>query len=297
MSHDATNWAIKQRGLKPATKIVLWHLADCHNGHTKLCNPRQDTLAEMCEMSRSTVNEHLSKLVKAGLIKRHPQVCPRTKKQLQTRYSLALDDPSIGLTEADCDGPDEGGNAASGNRTRAQDVVPPASGNRTRPVSEKRAEPCPENGQSRVRNSDTNNPGIEPGRVEVDDAPHAAGEDQDLDLDDEQLWQEVLHIAGHRHGHIPTYWSPATAIRHVGEWRRRLGLTARQIVEVARRERSRFDTPPNGPKAFDGAMKRLAADLSAAPMTPDQPRAAAAPSGHRVSFDLSKFEDEHEHQN
>ncbi|PKP62913.1 MAG: GntR family transcriptional regulator, partial [Alphaproteobacteria bacterium HGW-Alphaproteobacteria-8] len=31
MSHDATNWAIQRRGLKPATKIVLWHLCDRHN--------------------------------------------------------------------------------------------------------------------------------------------------------------------------------------------------------------------------------------------------------------------------
>ena len=28
MSHKATVWAIQQRGLKPATKIVLWFLCD-----------------------------------------------------------------------------------------------------------------------------------------------------------------------------------------------------------------------------------------------------------------------------
>ena len=28
MSHQGTNWAILQRGLKPTTKIVLWHLCD-----------------------------------------------------------------------------------------------------------------------------------------------------------------------------------------------------------------------------------------------------------------------------
>ena len=31
MSHKATVWAIQQRGLKPATKIVLWFLCDRHN--------------------------------------------------------------------------------------------------------------------------------------------------------------------------------------------------------------------------------------------------------------------------
>lgn len=28
MSHDATNWAIQRRGLKPTTKIVLWQGSD-----------------------------------------------------------------------------------------------------------------------------------------------------------------------------------------------------------------------------------------------------------------------------
>ena len=31
MSHEATTWAIRQRGLKPTTKIVLWHLCDRFN--------------------------------------------------------------------------------------------------------------------------------------------------------------------------------------------------------------------------------------------------------------------------
>jgi hypothetical protein len=39
MSHDATNWAIKQRGLKPTTKIVLWHLCDRFNPDSG-CRPR-----------------------------------------------------------------------------------------------------------------------------------------------------------------------------------------------------------------------------------------------------------------
>ena len=36
MSHDATNWAIQRRGLKPTTKIVLWHLCDRYNRKRKL---------------------------------------------------------------------------------------------------------------------------------------------------------------------------------------------------------------------------------------------------------------------
>ncbi len=135
MSHAATNWAIKQRGLKPASKIVLWHLADCHNGHTGQCNPMQSTLADLCEMSRSTLNLHLDALEARGLITRITEIDDRTKKQRPTRYVLAFDG---------------GREAVSENQTRA--------------VSEKTPEPCPIFSDSRVRNSDTKNLGIEPGR-------------------------------------------------------------------------------------------------------------------------------------
>ena len=45
MSHAATNWAIQQRGLKPTTKIVLWHLCDRFNPDFG-CFPSQEQLAE-----------------------------------------------------------------------------------------------------------------------------------------------------------------------------------------------------------------------------------------------------------
>ena len=44
MSQAATNWAIQQRGLKPATKIVLWFLCDRHNPDFG-CFPTQARLA------------------------------------------------------------------------------------------------------------------------------------------------------------------------------------------------------------------------------------------------------------
>jgi hypothetical protein len=44
MSHEATNWAIKQRGLKPTAKIVLWHLCDRFNPDYG-CFPSQARLA------------------------------------------------------------------------------------------------------------------------------------------------------------------------------------------------------------------------------------------------------------
>ena len=48
MSHKATLWAIEQRGLKPTTKIVLWHLCDRFNPDFG-CFPSQARLAEDCE--------------------------------------------------------------------------------------------------------------------------------------------------------------------------------------------------------------------------------------------------------
>jgi len=68
MSHEATNWAIKQRGIRPAAKVVLWHLCDrYHKDHG--CFPSLDTLAEDCEMSRRSVQDQIDALVDAGLIR------------------------------------------------------------------------------------------------------------------------------------------------------------------------------------------------------------------------------------
>ena len=68
MSHEATNWAIKQRGLKPAAKVVLWHLCDrFHPDHG--CFPSKETLAYDCEMSERSVYDQIKILEKKGLLK------------------------------------------------------------------------------------------------------------------------------------------------------------------------------------------------------------------------------------
>ena len=87
MSHDATNWAIKQRGLKPATKIVLWHLADCHNP-SHGCFPSHEYLAENAEMSISTVQRHIKELEALGLISR--EKVKRKGRFDRTEYILHL---------------------------------------------------------------------------------------------------------------------------------------------------------------------------------------------------------------
>ena len=131
MSHEATNWAIKQRGLKPATKIVLWHLCDRHNPDYG-CFPCQDRLAEDCEMSRSTLNIHLKKLEDAGLIRREKRVDNATGLRKSTFYRLGFE--VVGPQDVDA-------------HVRKSDMVS---------MSGFGAYPCPDSGHIHVRNPDTN---------------------------------------------------------------------------------------------------------------------------------------------
>ncbi|WEF24623.1 helix-turn-helix domain-containing protein [Paracoccus sp. S3-43] len=163
MSNDATHWAVKQRGLKPATKIVLWHLADRHNPDFG-CFPSQERLAHDCEMSRSTVNEHLNILESMGLIRRERRVNAQTRRQESTRYLLAFEEGFV----ADSPCPESGHGAVSG----------------------KGAEPCPENAESRVRNPDTNSvrePLREPSRAQPRGTAQLVSDEGDEDF--QRFWQ------------------------------------------------------------------------------------------------------------
>ena len=85
-----TALAMKQKGLKPATKIVLYWLADHHNGTTGLCIPSQKRLAELCEMTDRSVRTHLDTLQTLGLI----QVIERKRdngSQTSNEYKLLFD--------------------------------------------------------------------------------------------------------------------------------------------------------------------------------------------------------------
>ena len=89
MSHYMTALAMKQTGLKPAAKIVLYWLADHFNGETGLCFPSLKKLADECEMDKSTIVRHLKALEEAGLIQR--QVRTRANgSQTSTSYLLHL---------------------------------------------------------------------------------------------------------------------------------------------------------------------------------------------------------------
>lgn len=91
MSHQGTNWAILQRGLKPTTRIVLWHLCDRYNPDHG-CFPAQERLAYDCEISQAGLNTHLAKLEQRGLLRRVRRVDPVTRRQMSTRYILGFED-------------------------------------------------------------------------------------------------------------------------------------------------------------------------------------------------------------
>ncbi len=170
MSHRATNWAIQQRGLAPATKLVLWHLCDRHNPDYG-CFPSQDQLAADAEISRASLNVHLDKLEQAGLIRRERRHSEGDHRRQSTRYFLAFE-PEFS----------------------AQAELPLAAENRPDPCPESRhgngQKPCPDFAKSHVQNLDTNPVSKEPVTTTARDAgatregrPEVSAEDESPDLD------------------------------------------------------------------------------------------------------------------
>jgi len=63
-----TALAMQQTGLKPATKIVLYWIADHYNHETGACFPSHKRLADLCEMTRQSVITHISILKEQGFL-------------------------------------------------------------------------------------------------------------------------------------------------------------------------------------------------------------------------------------
>jgi hypothetical protein len=271
MSHAATNWAIQQRGLKPTTKIVLWHLCDRFNPDYG-CFPSQSRLAHDCEIGRATLNRHLDDLETRGLIRRIRNVDARTGRQRPTRYLLGFEpdfpppgsgnpDPASGApfdadtAETPC--PDLRHGPASEKAPSCNDLSPespsypcldPGHG----PVSHFGTNPCLKNGDSRVSFWDTN-PVREPLREPVKEEEDARARDFD------QFFAELLSALGFAaNGALPGWWQGWPAREHVRRWRDDLGLSADAILAVAEETRHDHPDPPDGPKALDRAMQRAA---------------------------------------
>lgn len=69
MSLYALSWAFEQK-LPPNEKIVLLALADCENGETLRCDPKQSYIAEKASVSERQVRAMLVSLEERGLIAR-----------------------------------------------------------------------------------------------------------------------------------------------------------------------------------------------------------------------------------
>ena len=294
MSHEATNWAIKQRGLKPTTKIVLWHLCDRFNPDYG-CFPSQDRLAHDCEISRSTLNDHLGQLEAVGLLRRVPRLDPVTKRQLPTRYILGFEPgftpvavvpcPEIGHGEEEGEESlDSAGACDADGMDGALPCPDFGHGVGAEAVSDFPAEPCPENAESRVRISDTN-PVREPLREPVKEEEGAQARAAISD----EVFAELLAALGLDPAALPGWWQGWPPRLHVQRWRDELGLTEAEIIATAEASRQEHPEPPDGPKALDRAMQRAAQrKVEDAGRKRRKPKAAPAPAAKPIT-DLPAF--------
>jgi hypothetical protein len=136
MSHEATNWAFQQRGIKPGPKIVLFHLANCHNPSYGGAFPSQEYLAEKCEIPRSTLNVYLNELQESGLIAREQRRKEGSKRQEATRYYFPFE--------------------AQFSQFSSPKPSPESGHGFDEAESRNQQKPSPENGESRVQNLDSN---------------------------------------------------------------------------------------------------------------------------------------------
>ncbi|MET4129921.1 helix-turn-helix domain-containing protein [Roseovarius sp. MBR-6] len=245
MSHKATVWAIQQRGLKPATKIVLWFLCDRHNPDFG-CFPTQARLADDAEMSVSALNDHLARLEDLRLIHRVRTHDPRTHKRQATRYILGFEDgfPQEPTPEI--------GDGLLGTEEEQDDDPAPDSGHGA--ISGFPAKPSPDFGQSHLRNPETNLV-REPLREPVKEEEDAAARDADFD----RFFAELLQALGFAaNATLPAWWQGWPAQTHVRRWIDDLGLSNDRIIEIAIETRANHPNPPDGPKALDRFMERAA---------------------------------------
>ena len=244
MSHAATNWAIQQRGLRPATKIVLWFLCDRHNPDFG-CFPTQARLAEDAEMSISALNEHLATLEELGLIHRIRTKNPRTHRRQPTRYILGCE---AGFPQ---EPPPESGD---GFVEITQENADPSPETTDGAISGFPGVPSPDFPQSHLRNPEYNlvrEPLIKPVKEEE--------EAQAREIDFDRFFAELLTALGiDPNGSLPAWWQGWPAKTHVRRWIDDLGLTEDRIIETATETRRDHPVPPDGPKALDRAMERAA---------------------------------------
>jgi Helix-turn-helix domain len=261
MSHQGTNWAILQRGLKPTTRIVLWHLCDRYNPDYG-CFPSQAHLAYDCEISRAGLNTHLARLEQCGLLRRVRRIDPITKRQMSTRYILGFEEGFTPLPRGDSDPenseitpfdtdipcPESGHGCAPGKHNEGSALTEKSSENPCLnsghgAVSRIATDPCPENGVSRVQILDTNlvkEPLSKPVKEE-EDAQAREG------LSDDFFGKLLKALGIDPDAALPSWWQGSSARENAQRWRDDLGLSEAEILEVAEATRHDHPAPPDGP--------------------------------------------------
>lgn len=263
MSHEATNWAIQQRGIKPALKVVLWHLCDRYNPDNG-CFPSQETLAFDAEVSRSALNTYLDELEERGLIAREQRRERGSNKQERTRYRLAFEKDFVAKTP--------------------QNPCPDSGHGDTEAVSENPAEPSPENGESRVQNLDSNpvrEPVNEPVREREARERGHAGSVVNADLI--KRVQKFCTGNGYREGEWPK-WATST-IGHIAKQFAKLTPEEQDLAcewrdaFLAKCKRSRIATPMAVANYFRDKVWEMLVDADKAAVRPVAGGAPAVSSG------------------
>ncbi|AID18403.1 putative transcriptional regulator with a HTH domain [Rhizobium phage vB_RleM_PPF1] len=160
MSHEATIWAVKVRGISCTEARVLWHLADCHNPIYG-CYPKQDYLATACEIDERSVRRSLTSLRDKGLVNWVEQREGKNRKA--NRYSLGFETGFRAAEKGDLPENEPDNLSASNDASTGQDCTfQPDSNdalNRTpessiEPVREPVIEPVTERGSVREVSED-----------------------------------------------------------------------------------------------------------------------------------------------
>jgi hypothetical protein len=265
---------IQQRGLKPATKIVLWFLCDRHNPDFG-CFPTQARLAEDAEMSISALNDHLATLEGLGLNRHIRTHDPHSHRRLPTCYAMAFEPGFLQKPAA------ESGNGfveiVEENGTPSPELPDGA-------ISGFPGCPSPDFPESHLRFLE-HNLAREPLTKPVKEEDAAARE-----IDFDRFFADLLTALGiDPFGTLPPRWQGWPAKTHVCRWIDDLGLTEDQIIETALETRRDHPTPPDGPKALDRPMERAAQSdtqvAAASPKAPTSKRQPKRTEGTRPSDD------------
>ncbi|MDV7202415.1 helix-turn-helix domain-containing protein [Roseovarius sp. 10] len=295
MSHAATNWAIQQRGLKPTTKIVLWHLCDRFNPDFG-CFPTQERLAHDCEIGRATLNRHLDELEARRLIKRVRIIDTKTGQQRPTRYLLGFefnegpgaqppsstaDDSAVTDTDGTApSGIPEGASPAVQNTSKTPCLDLGHGPSAQKPNGDAAREPqvptlpCLKSGQGEqtlpvshfwqnpcLKNGDSrvSNWGTNPVREPLSKPVKEEEDARTREIVDEAFFGSLLAALGFApDGPLPGWWQGWPPREHVRRWQTDLGLTDAEIIEAAEASRQDHPAPPDGPKGLDRIMQRAA---------------------------------------